>query len=1081
MSLNIIIGKSNSGKSEYMINKIMACEKASKQAILFVPSSKRIIAEEEYLKYTNKNVLMDTVITSIERFVNRNVDKNKLYENKTYLKDLAKKMMIRRLINQNEDLFKVFAKVKNTVGFTDKIADYMNKFENLEDLDVLDKYEEQDFLKNKLEEFKKIYIKIEQELKEKFITSTDEMKEYISYLHGSPDNTFNAEVFIDSYNNFSEIEYEFIQALLLQGNNVYITLDIDINKYLEQMTEIYNTSYETLTKLKELGAKIGVSVDVVELKRNTPNTPQDIWFLSNNIFNISRDSYKRQVENVKLVLRSNTYEEIKYVASDILSKKKQGYEYKDIAIYTNNIDMYNVYLKKIFSLYKIPIYLNEQDKLTDNRLLVFLLAMLKLTIGGFAKSIDEILIILKTGMLDIDEREVYEFEKYLFEFGVRGYNFYNKFELNNNYDIDVINNVRQVVVDSVENLRSMLLKNNSSKQITEAIYNYLIDFNVIERYEKHLQIVNKIDINEYNKSKQAVAKLYEIMDNICMAYDSLSLEEYVNLIEYGINKLSLDTIPAKVDEVEIIDINKIRGTEKKIVYIIGCYDGGLPTAQAEDNIFTDIELEKLKACGIDLKQTSEQRNNMQLFNIYQAISKARDKIIITVPSSSSDGASLRPSSLVQEIKGLLNISLGSDSTNIVNIDEDFMDFMTKLKEINNETSEEEISKLYLRYLLYKDMDKYNSILEYSRKDENLKDTTLKLIYKDKVNSSVSRLEQFNKCPFAYYAKYVLNIKERKEYVMSNLDIGSFMHEVIEKFSKYIVSKNIAWQDIVLDENKKENAKRKINEIVDKLFEEEYGKYLTSAKHIVLKSKLKKAIERSIFAIADSFNHSEFRPLGYEVEFEKGALFAPIEIKLDSGTSLLLRGKIDRIDSLNLGYSTYLRIVDYKSSDKNLKLSDIKSGISLQLMTYMWAMMENKDKLSSKNVIPAALSYFTLSNKILSIPTYEQDESKIIEQTKKALKLKGIYIRDLEILKKLDNNALDSTESYLEVSKRNMNSDEKVLPEEVFIEECNNIKQILKSIGEEIVKGCVKIKPNVNTKNACEYCEYKTVCRKNILN
>ena len=49
MSLNLIIGKSNSGKSEYIMKKIMACEK--KQAILFVPSSMRVIAEQEYLKY----------------------------------------------------------------------------------------------------------------------------------------------------------------------------------------------------------------------------------------------------------------------------------------------------------------------------------------------------------------------------------------------------------------------------------------------------------------------------------------------------------------------------------------------------------------------------------------------------------------------------------------------------------------------------------------------------------------------------------------------------------------------------------------------------------------------------------------------------------------------------------------------------------------------------------------------------------------------------------------------------------------------------------------------------------------------
>ena len=145
-------------------------------------------------------------------------------------------------------------------------------------------------------------------------------------------------------------------------------------------------------------------------------------------------------------------------------------------------------------------------------------------------------------------------------------------------------------------------------------------------------------------------------------------------------------------------------------YIIGCYDGGLPTVQSEDNIFTDMELEKLKAVGIDLKQTTDERNNMQLFNIYQTINKVRQNLIITVPSSLTSGVSLRPSSLIQDIKTLLNIQLdGLEKQQSLNIDEDFMKFMSKIKAINEETSKEDIEEMYVQYLLYRDIDKYNEI------------------------------------------------------------------------------------------------------------------------------------------------------------------------------------------------------------------------------------------------------------------------------------------------------------------------------------------------------------------------------------
>lgn len=1082
MSLNVILGKSNSGKSEYMYNKIMACENSGKQAILFVPPSGRLIAEEEYLKYTNKKAIIDTLITSIERFVNRRVDKTKLYQDKTYLRDLAKKMMVKKVITENPDMFKVFSKVKDTVGFTDKISDYVEKFNDLQDLDILDKYEEQDFLKTKLDEFKDIYLKLQETLKDKFVESTDEMKAYINMLNESSVNIINADVFIDNYNNFSNIEYDFIKALLLNGNDVYITLDIDKDKYLSGTTEIYNTSYDTLARLKDMCANIGAKFELVNLTKTKDNTKQDIAFLANNLFDISRNIYNKQVENVKLVLAPNTYEEIKYVAGSILKNKKESCSYKDIAIYTNNIDMYGIAIKKIFDLYKIPVYINEEDKITNNSLVIYLTTLLKLVQAGFTKSVDSVLNILKTGMLDLNEQQIYMFENYLLEFGVRGYNLQNKFELNSSYNLDEINEIREVLINTVTKLKQDLNKKNTSKDITEAIYNHLVNENVISKYEQQLEQISRIDINEYNKGKQVLAKLYEIMDNISLAYDEITLKEYIELLEYGIKEIKVDTVPAKLDQVEVIDINRSRGTEKKIAYIIGCYDGGLPTVQSEDNIFTDIELEKLKAVGIDLKQTSDERNNMQLFNIYQTVSKVRDSLIITVPSSLSSGSSLRPSSLIQEIKTILNIGLESvDKEQTLNIDEDFMEFVSKLNQIDENSQKEEIEEMYAKLLLYQDIAKYNEILNYTRQDSNLEEQTLTHLYDKKINSSVSKLEQFKRCPFAYYTKYVLNLKERKEYVMSSLDTGSFMHEVVEKFSKFIVAKNIAWQDLVLDEKKKQLAKDKIDEIVDKLFEEEYSKYLTSARYVVLKSKMKKAMERTIFAIADSFNHSEFRPLGYEIEFEKDALFAPIEVELDNGKTLLLRGKIDRIDSLNIEDNTYLRIVDYKSSDKNLKLSDVKSGISLQLMTYMCAMLENKEKLAAQNVIPAALSYFTMSNKILSIPNYEADDNKIAEKVKEALKLRGIYIKDIEILKKLDNNIENGKESYLEVTTRKINNADKVLPQETFIGECKNVRNILKDIGEEIIKGNVKIKPNKDIKGACDYCSYASVCRKNILN
>lgn len=1086
MSLNIILGKSNSGKSEYLIKEIMACK--NKQAILFVPASMRVTAEQEYLEYTNKKGIVDVTVTSIDRFVDRNVNKGELYKSKEFLPDLAKKLLVRKVILENEELFDIFKKVRSNTNFVDRMCSYIDsaKNQNLCAEDILTKYTEEDFLGKKLSEFGNIYKKVEEELKDRFVSSIDALEYYIADILNNK-SFKDAEFFFDGYNNFSKVEYEYIKALLTTGANVTLTLEIDLEKHLYGNTEIFTTTYETLEYLKNLAYEVGIECKEVNLTNSKTNRPEDLEHLATNIFDLSKNEYKGNVENVKLVLKENTYNEIEYIAVDILSKIKDGYRFKDFVIYTNNIEEYKINLNRIFGMYKIPLYFNADQNIQSSALVIYLLTILKILTEGLKKDITPIISLIKTGLIDIDNAN--EFENYIREFGIQGYliekefSYNNKKETNHIYDLDEMNKIRETILTNIYDLRNRLKNATTSKEITKGIYEHLKECNILERYEQELKLVEQESANEYNKKIQIVSKLYEIMDNIVLAYDNIAVKEYLELLEYGAKEQVTDTIPEKIDQVYISDINKNRGTAKKIGYIIGAYDGGLPIVQNEDNIFSDIELKKLKDNGLDLKQSRIDRNNMQLFNIYQAINKIREKLIVTVPSSGMTGGSLRPSTLIQTIKNILDVKLESEPTRTdLSMNSNFMSLITRICNLADDASKEEVEKLYNEFLIYIEDEKYKEILEYARQDSNLSQETLDLIYKDKTNSSVSRLEQFKRCPFAYYTNYILSLKENKEYQVTSLDTGSLMHEVLEEFSKYIISKNIPWQDIVLNEKTKNICYKELEKIIEKIFAESYSKFLASPRYVVLKNKIKVSMKKTIYAIADSFNHSEFRPLGYEIAFEDGALFAPIKIELDNGKSIFLRGKIDRVDSASINGATYLRIVDYKSSFKDVTLNDVKDGIMLQLMSYMWAMLENNEKINKEGkVLPAAVSYFTISRNLLSIPNYEKNEDKISTELKKALKLRGIYIRDIEILERLDNEVNNSQESYLALTSKTMTNDNRTLPEDVFVEECNNMRKILKEISTEIVKGNVSICPNSKVRGVCDYCKFGTICRKNILN
>ena len=68
--------------------------------------------------------------------------------------------------------------------------------------------------------------------------------------------------------------------------------------------------------------------------------------------------------------------------------------------------------------------------------------------------------------------------------------------------------------------------------------------------------------------------------------------------------------------------------------------------------------------------------------------------------------------------------------------------------------------------------------------------------------SISRLERYAECPFAYFIQYGLKAKDRKIYEFSAPDLGSFMHEILDDFTKYVKYKNILWSNLDKDKCKK---------------------------------------------------------------------------------------------------------------------------------------------------------------------------------------------------------------------------------------------------------------------------------------
>lgn len=1093
--MDIILGRAKSGKSTHIYKCIEDDIKQNRDVILFVPSQSRAKSENEYMEYLKKDGIIGVNITTISEYISEKLKSYNIHFDDNFVSKLDRKILLTQVINENDKLFKIFAKVKMYPGFLDMLNIYMDLLrKECIDISEFKKINIEDKLLDfKLKEIVLIYEKYIEKLNEKYIDNVDEMDIFLDKILL---NTFtdNTRIYFDGYNNFTINEYRFITELVKLNIDLTFSLTTDITRIEDVGTisnhifDISNTTYKRLLKIANDSKSF---VNNIIKYDNHSNAKEDLKYLAENVFENNKDSIDSK--NVNINIYTNNFKEIEEIAKKISYLVKQGYSYNDICIYTTNIEGYKKLIERIFYEYNIKVYINSSKTIEESILTKYILGIFDIMASSI--NTDNVFEVLKLGLNDIDEKDIYMLQNYILEFNINKYSLFKEFKLNDNgnYDLDKLNSIRCNIIDIFKNIID-ISKSTSVKEIIDILHTHLTQKNIFKNYEKFISESLVYDIEAKNYEEQIWNNICEILDSIGKIYinDKISVNEFIQMFKMSIKDTNVKVIPPALDRLEIADINVSKVGMKKQVFFIGVNENSFPKKVEQDVFFGDFELEKLENVGIELKETSLSKLNMGLYNIYEALNNISEKLYISIPASDFSGRATRMSSFITLVKNILNVEIIGDVTseedisldisNIFSKEELFDKFISNLKIINSldEISDDKKALFISLYEYFKSDFKYAKILDFRREDNRLNKETLEKLYNNTLKTSVSRLEQFKKCPFSYYMQYTLNIKPRKKEQINVMDIGSFMHAVLERFSRYLLNNNIGFH-MILDNGETLNEKYEkiLYEIVIQELDRGLYKQKESVKFGILKQKLITTMKKVIVVIAKSFNQSEFVPYGYEMEFKDNAIFSPIEIDINDNKKIILNGKIDRIDILEKDDIIYARVVDYKSSDKKLNIDDIKEGLSLQLISYLNVFMENEFKKNGKKVIPAGMLYFNLSDKLVGLSEYTENNIEIEKKIIEALRMKGIFLKDVKVLEMMDKNFNDSSKRLIDISSRSLNGhSNKALAEDEFETLCTEAKDILKSIGREMISGVVKIAPNKKAEY-CKFCNYSSACRKDI--
>lgn len=1087
MGLRIIYGRSGSGKSNFCFSEIAKLIDTDEKIIIITPEQFSFTQEKKLMNCSEHSAVINAEVLTLSRMAHRvmqEIGNNGV----SMLSKPAKAMIIYSILDKNKQNLKFLGKSEQNIDLSiQAITEFKKHGIDLKTLkEKLDKMDNE-YLKIKLNDIELIYNKFEEQLESKFIDDTDLLK-YLADNIEKTEIVKNAIIFIDEFMGFTSQEYEILAKIIKLAKQVNICLCIDkLNFNTNPTNDVFYSNKQTLIKLIKL-------IDTNKLKLEEPkflaDTPRfknkELLFLEQNIYNNKSTVYKQKVENLELFLAKNQYSEVENLAKNItMLVKNRNMKYREISVITKDLGTYSSLIRAIFSKYDIPVFIDEKRDLNQNPIIKYILSLLDVINKKF--SLESVISYAKTGFIEIDQDELFKLENYCIKWGIK----YNKWKQDFTYEISDknkeqevkrLNELRKQIIEPICELIDEISKNRTAEEVSKLIYQFMQKQCIDKKTEEKIQKLKEkglIDLaKEYEKSYEILVNL---LDDITTVFkdEKITIEKYINYFKVGLRNSSLGKIPATQDQVIVGDVERSRSHKVKVIFVIGVNDGIFPSNNKDEGFLNDKDREYLKNDGIELANGTMENLYEENFNIYKAFTTAENKLYISYASSNSEGKALRPSMLIIKIKKLFPMlkeksDLIQKDYEIINETVTYEELLENIYKLNNNEKIDEIWKAVYNY--YKEKNKFNleedlKGINYTNEPRNIDKKIVDKLYGNVLNTSVSKLEKYRSCPFSYYLQYGLKLKEKEELKIQSFNTGYFMHETIDAFFEYVNKEKVALTTLMEEE-------KLLEDIVSKIIEEKLKLstnyiFTATAKYQILVKRLKRIITKALKYIIEGLVNSEFDIKGTEIEFAKNGKFKPITLNLEDGKKVEIVGKIDRIDTCQVESGKYLRIIDYKSSAKNIDLNEVYAGLQIQLLTYLDAVCKQED------FIPAGILYFSLLEQIVKADK-KIDAEEIEEEIRKNFKMKGLILADVKIIKLHDKNLETGTSKIVpaaltssgEVNQRWTSG---VSKEEFKILQ-DYIQKTIKQISKEILSGYIDLKPyNKKGKTPCKYCSYKAIC------
>lgn len=1096
MGLHFILGRAGTGKTDRVCREIREYVLGGKgrKAFLLVPDQGTYTAEYRLARSFPGEGFTDVTVCGFSRLAYR-VFQELHSPVSDALSPLGQQIIIRRLMEEHKNELRMVMKAASHPHFSEELTRFFHQLDMFcvseEDLSSAAEAQGDTPLGRKMGDLSLLYGAYHRYLKDHFAYEGSLFDLLAREIPKSP-TLKEARVWIDGFNGMAPQKIRIVSALVHTAEEVTMTIQMD-----KPEEAVENPNFARPFQLYRLLSR-QEGGDAVLLSEGLRFRSPQLAAMARHFFNrrtepspVEGKEAPRMDEGLHLIRAAHKAEEVEYISRRILTLVRDcHFRYRDILVLIRDPDNYADLFERSFARYDIPGFIDRKHPMNNHPLVVLISSLLRFLTAeslhrGSGWQRETLFRLLKTFLLpEWPEEDVDRLENYVLSHGIRPSQYHEEWAFREYRDLDgplpaptdaekevlaEANGWRTRLTSMLDPMAEKWKKFSHARERCQLLYQWMVDEKIPETMER-LDEREELRTN-LRPNLQVWKKILTLLDEIVHAAgdDEIGAKDFQSIFEDGLSSLTYSTIPPTLDHVTVTGMDRGYGMEAEVVFIPGAIEGEFPKRVEEGGFFTEPEKQKIYRdsrllFGTDLL---EEVHKEQFF-VYLALTRARRALYITMPSVNDNHNDTEPSFLLSQ---LANLHYASECTTLSPSDREsdrsFFDnpkqalsLLPSILRREIPTPDSPWSQLaaWAKAKGYEgDLAQALTGFHYKNEAPPLPRDLAARLFKPQGRffGSVTRFENYRRCPFAYFVQYGLHIDKRDEGDMEPLDFGNYLHAGLHQFGSRLTKENRQWRDAT-DEDI-EQISGEIAGVLSKKIH--YGALHADGASRYTERALNETFRRSLKALRKWSRNSQFDTKALEKEFY-------LHIAGDRDT-FTLKGKIDRIDMAGNGVAIY----DYKTGTPEASLQEVVAGLKLQLLTYLLAVEEE----GKGGLLPAALMYIYLSGDVKNMKAVPPGSKPPLPDKDSG---SGWILDDPDMVKALDS-AAGTDDSILPLKFKKdggLATSTSLLSEEDFRNLLTIVKKNLLKIYRSMEEGHIEIRPvNYNKKIPCTYCPYHSIC------